>query len=190
MEKITIEANLREHTGSSASRRLRLAGRTPGIIYGANTDAVQIELHHNNLYHSLLKEGFRSSILDIKIGEKIEKALLRDYQMHPYKKIVMHIDFQRIDQNAPITMKVPVHYSGEEISPAVKTGGALITHVQNQIEIRCLPKDLPQYIDVDLSKLELGQSVHAKDVVLPANVNLSISAEHENTVLVIMSTAE
>jgi large subunit ribosomal protein L25 len=87
-------------------------------------------------------------------------------------------------------MKVPVHYSGEEISPAVKTGGALITHVQNQIEIRCLPKDLPQYIDVDLSKLELGQSVHAKDVVLPANVNLSISAEHENTVLVIMSTAE
>jgi large subunit ribosomal protein L25 len=183
-----FKATKRETQGSGASRRLRRSGKTPGIVYGANQAALGIELDHNDLFHALQKEGFHSSILDLDIDGKIEKVLLRDVQMHPYKRLVMHIDFQRINENVAITMKVPLHFSGEDIAPAVKTGGGLITHVHTDIEIRCLPAYLPPFIACDLSKLELGQSVHAKDLVLPEHVSLSTTAENENPVLVIITT--
>jgi len=182
--QLKFSASKRENKGSSASRRLRLTGKTPGIVYGSTAEPLSIELNHNDLFHALLKEEFHSSILDIEIDGNVEKVLLRDFQMHPYKKLVMHVDFQRVDNNTEITVKVPVHFMNEELSPAVKTGGGLVTHVQNEIEIRCFPNNLPQFITHDLSKLELGQSIHAKDLELPANVALSPTAEHDNSVLV------
>ncbi len=190
MEALSFKAELRTEKGSSASRRLRLSGNVPGIVYGAEQDVTAISINHKDLFYALHKEAFRSSILQMHLGDKTEKVLLRDFQMHPYKRLVMHIDFQRIDSNVAITMNVPLHYSGEEISPAVKTGGGLVTHVQNQIEIRCLPDDLPAFISVDLSKLELGNSIHAKDLNLPEKVSLSIASENENPVLVIIAASK
>jgi large subunit ribosomal protein L25 len=190
METLSFKAELREEKGSSASRRLRLSGGVPGIVYGAEKDATSISINHKDLFYALHKEAFRSSILNMHLGDKIEQVLLRDFQMHPYKRLVMHIDFQRIDANVAITMNVPLHYSGEEVSPAVKTGGGLVTHVQNKVEVRCLPADLPTFISVDLSKLELGHSIHAKDLTLPEKVSLSITAENENPVLVIVAAAK
>ena len=188
--ELSFNAVKRETQGSSASRRLRIAGNTPGIVYGANQQPTSIELNHKDLFYALQKEEFHSSILDMNLDGKVEKVLLRDYQMHPYKRVVMHVDFQRIDVNIPIVMNVPIHFHGEETSPAVKTAGGLVTHVQNQVEVRCLPANLPKFIEFDLSKLELGQSIHAKDLVLPEGVSLSISAENENTVLVIVAAAK
>ncbi|MFM2345114.1 MAG: hypothetical protein RLZZ210_1727 [Pseudomonadota bacterium] len=186
--ELSFNAAKRENQGSGASRRLRIAGNTPGIVYGANQEPTSIELNHKELFYALQKEEFHSSILAMNLDGKVEQVLLRDYQMHPYKRVVMHVDFQRIDANTPIVMNVPVHFHGEEVSPAVKTGGGLVTHVQNQVEVRCLPADLPKFIEFDLSKLELGQSVHAKDLTLPANVSLGIGAE--TTVLVIVAAAK
>ena len=150
--------------GTGASRRLRNAGKTPGIIYGGTEAPKAIELDHNALYHALRKEAFHSSILDIEVAGKTEKALLRDYQMHPFKPLVLHIDFQRVDAKQKIHMKVPLHFTNAEVSPAVKLGGAIISHVATELEISCLPADLPEFIQVDLAKLEVGQSIHVKDV--------------------------
>ncbi len=189
MEALSFNAVKRETKGSGASRRLRISGDTPGIVYGGNQEPATIQINHKDLFYALQKEEFHSSILDMNLDGKSEKVLLRDYQMHPYKKVVMHVDFQRIDENTVIVMNVPIHFHGEEVSPAVKTGGGLVTHVQNQVEVRCLPADLPKFIEFDLSKLELGQSVHTKDLALPSGVSLSISAENENSVLVIVAAA-
>ncbi len=188
--QLEFSVNQRHNKGTGASRRLRRSGKTPGIVYGTKTTPMQIEIDHNTIFHALLKEEFHSSILSLNIDGNVEKVLLRDYQMHPYKRQVVHIDFQRIDQNTFITVKVPLHFSGEEISPAVKTGGGLVSHVQNDIEIRCLPVNLPKFIACDLSKLENGQSIHAKDLSLPEGVSLSVSAEHDNSVLVVVSATK
>ncbi len=173
----------RSMQGTGASRRLRNSGKTPGIVYGGSGEPKLIELDHNALWHALKKEAFHASILDMELAGQTSKVLLRDYQMHPFKQLVLHIDFQRVEANTVLHMKVPLHYSGEENSPAVKGDKCLINHVVNEIEVACLPADLPEFIAVDLSKLESGKSLHLNDIVLPNGVK-AITHGKPNPVLV------
>ena len=160
----------RTEQGSGASRRLRNAGQTPGIVYGGTSAPLNIALDHNALYHALKKEAFHSSILDMEFEGKAEKVLLRDFQMHAYKQLVLHVDFQRVDPNQKIHMKVPLHFVNAEVSPAVKLSAGVISHVINELDISCLPKDLPEFIEVDLSTMQAGTSLHVSDLKLPAGV--------------------
>ena len=170
----------RKEQGSGASRRLRNAGQTPGIIYGGSAAPVAIALDHNALYHALKKEAFHSSILDMEIDGKVEKVLLRDFQVHAYKQLVMHADFQRVDAKQKIHVKVPLHFVNAEISPAVKLNSAVISHVMNELDISCLPGDLPEFVEVDLSKVEAGASVHLSDLKLPKGVSAVLHGGQEN----------
>ena len=155
--------------GTGASRRLRNAAKVPGIVYGAGTPTM-IELDHNALYFALKKEAFHSSILDMELAGKTQKVLLRDFQMHAWKPIVMHIDFQRVDEATRLRKKVPLHFSGEENSPAVKTDKCLVSHVATELEIECLASQLPEFVTIDLSGLVKNQSLHASDLKLPEGI--------------------
>jgi len=173
----------RTKQGTGASRRLRITGRTPGIVYGGTSDPQNIELDHNALWHALKKEAFHSSILEMELNGASSQVLLRDVQMHPFKQLVLHIDFQRVDANTTLHMKVPLHFSGEENSPAVKADGCLINHVINELDIACLPANLPESIRVDLSGLKKGTSLHLNDITLPEGVK-AITHGKLNPVLV------
>ena len=162
----------RQAQGTGASRRMRNAGKVPGIVYGGEQKPQLIELDHNALYHALKKEQFHSSILDLTVGEQQTKVLLKAYQVHPFRPQVLHVDFMRVAADRKISMKVPLHFKGAEESPAVKLEGAMITHVINEIEVSCLPADLPEFIEVDLSGLSKGHSLHANDLKLPAGVTV------------------
>ena len=157
--------------GTGASRRLRNTQKVPGIVYGAGTPAM-IELDHNALFFALKKEAFHSSLLDMELGGKTEQVLLRDYQMHPFRPIVLHNDFQRVDATTKVTKKVPLHYEGEENSPAVKTDACVVNHIVNELNIQCLASQLPEFISVDLSGLVKGQSLHVSDIKLPAGTKV------------------
>ena len=168
MKFVAFERNLQ---GTGASRRLRLAGKVPGIVYGAGEPKL-IEVDHNALYFALKKEAFHSSILEMELAGSVQKVLLRDFQVHAWKQQVLHIDFQRVDDTTRLHKKVPLHFSGEENSVAVKTDKCLVSHVANEIEIECLATQLPEFIEVDLSGLTKGQSLHATDIKLPAGIKL------------------
>jgi large subunit ribosomal protein L25 len=155
--------------GTGASRRLRIAGKVPGIVYGAGTPAM-IELDHNALYFALKKEAFHSSILEMELGGQVQKVLLRDFQMHAWKQQVLHIDFQRVDESTRLRKKVPLHFTGEENSQAVKTDKSLISHVKTELEIECLASQLPEFVTIDLSGLVKGQSLHVSDLKLPEGI--------------------
>jgi len=159
----------RTQQGTGASRRLRHAAKVPGIVYGAGTPTM-IELDHNALYFALKKEAFHSSILEMELAGATQKVLLRDFQMHAWKQQVMHVDFQRVDETTRLRKKVPLHFSGEDNSPAVKTDKCLISHVATDLEIECLASQLPEFVDIDLSALVKGQSLHASDLKLPAGI--------------------
>jgi large subunit ribosomal protein L25 len=165
-----VVAFARTLQGTGASRRLRKAGQTPGIIYGGAAAPELIALDGNALYHALKKEAFHGSILDLEIDGKAQKVLLRDFQMHAYKQLVLHADFQRVDGSQPIHTKVTLHFINADISPAVKLNGAVVSHVLNELEVSCLPGQLPEFINVDLSKLEADASIHVSDLVLPEGV--------------------
>lgn len=177
----------RAKQGTGASRRLRITGRTPGIVYGGTGEPSLIELDHNALWHAIKKETFHASVLEMEMGGKTEKVLLRDLQMHPFKQQVLHIDFQRVDARTRLTMKVPLHYSGEEESPAVKVENCLVNHVLTELSISCLPKDLPEFIDINLSGLKKGTSLHVKDITLPKGVKFVAKGGQDNPVLVSVS---
>jgi len=177
----------RAKQGTGASRRLRITGRTPGIVYGGTGEPSLIELDHNALWHAIKKEAFHASVLEMELGSQTEKVLLRDLQMHPFKQLILHIDFQRVDAKTRLTMKVPLHYSGEEESPAVKTENCLVNHVMTDLSISCLPKDLPEFIAVDLSGLKKGSPLHLKDITLPKGVKF-VAKGQENPVLVSVSS--
>ena len=155
--------------GTGASRRLRNAAKVPGIVYGAG-EPKMIELDHNALFFALKKEAFHSSILEMELAGKTEKVLLRDFQMHAWKPIVMHVDFQRVDETTRLRKKVPLHFAGEENSPAVKTDKCLVSHVMTDLEIECLASQLPEFVAIDLSHLVKGQSLHVSDLKLPAGI--------------------
>ena len=174
----------RAKQGTGASRRLRIAGRTPGIVYGGEVPALQIEIDHNTMWHALKKEAFHSSVLDMEVDGQEHKVLLRDVQMHPFKQLILHIDFQRVDATTKLHMKVPLHYSGDENSPAVKTDGCIANHVITEIDVLCLPADLPEFIAVDLSRLKKNASLHLADVALPKGVTAVTRGSNKNPVLV------
>ncbi len=180
-----VVATSRQTQGSGASRRLRRAGQVPGIVYGGTGAPTAIQIEHNPLWHALHKEAFHSSILDLEIDGKSEKVLLRDFQNHPYKQLIMHIDFQRVNAQEKIHMRVPLHFHGEENSPAVKLSAGLVSHVITELDVTCLPGDLPEFISVDLSGLEAGKSVHVSDLKLPAGVT-PVSHEDPAVVTVIV----
>ncbi|AOJ70934.1 MULTISPECIES: 50S ribosomal protein L25/general stress protein Ctc [Burkholderia] len=173
----------RQQQGTGASRRLRNAGKTTGIVYGGETAPQMIELDHNALWHALKKEAFHSSILDLEVAGKSQRVLLRDVQYHPFRQLVLHVDFQRIDPKKKLHTKVPLHFLNAETSPAVKLSSAVVSHVVTEIEIECLPADLPEFLEVDLSKIEAGQSLHAKDIALPNGVALTAHGDAENPVV-------
>lgn len=169
---IEISATTRKTQGTGASRRLRLANLVPGIVYGTG-DAAMIELDHNTLYYALKKEAFHASVLTLDLDGKKQSVLLRDFQMHPYRQQVQHIDFQRVDAKKKIHMRVPLHFINADVAPGVKTSGGIVSHVLSELHIACLPADLPTSITVDLSSLALGHSIHVSDVQLPKGVEVA-----------------
>ena len=179
----------RAKQGTGASRRLRNTGRTPGIVYGGTVDTTLIEIDHNALWHAIKKEAFHASVLDMELAGKEHKVLLRDVQMHPFKQLILHIDFQRVDENTKLHMKVPLHFSGDELSPAVKTDGCIANHVVTEIEVLCLPKDLPEFIAVDLSHLKKGASLHLNDIVLPKGVTAVTHGKNNPVVVSVVAIA-
>ena len=174
----------RAKQGTGASRRLRNSGKTPGIVYGGAAEPQLIEVDHNALWHALKKEAFHSSVLDMELNGQTSKVLLRDVQYHPFKQLVLHIDFQRVDEKTKLHMKVPLHYSGAEESPAVKVDKCLVTPVMTELDVSCMPSDLPEFIAVDLSNLQKNVSLHLKDVKLPKGVSAVTRGAKNNPVLV------
>jgi large subunit ribosomal protein L25 len=172
MASIEFTAFARNTEGRGASRRMRKSGKAPGIVYGGKGEPTPIELDHNALIHALRNEAFHASILTMKLDGGATKVLLRDVQMHPFKNEVMHVDFQRIDENRKIHMKVPLHFINAEVSPAVKVSGAIVSHVMTEVDVNCLPKDLPEFIQVDLSELDTGHSLHVSALKLPDGVTV------------------
>lgn len=181
--KIEITATARTEEGTGASRRLRGRGLTPGIVYGAGKPAQPIQLDHNALSRHLKMEAFHASILTMKVGSDVQQVLLRDVQMHPFRQMVLHVDFQRVAADQKIHMKVPLHFTSAENAPGVKFGHGIISHVLNEIDIVCLPAALPEFVEVDLSAIELGQSVHLADLKMPPGVESVQLAKGDNAVV-------
>ncbi len=168
--QIEIIANTRDTKGTGASRRLRRAGKVPGIVYGGGKDAVSIELDHKALFLQFRHEAFHASILNLNLDGKKEQVLLRDYQMHPVRTEIAHIDFQRVSTTEKIHVKVPLHFVNAEVSPGVKLNGGIVTHILTEADVSCLAKDLPEFVEVDLSKAEAGQTIHLSEIKLPKGV--------------------
>lgn len=180
----------RAKQGTGASRRLRNTGRAPGIVFGGNAAPTTIELDHNALWHALKKEAFHASILDMELGGKVEKVLLRDVQYHPFKPLVLHVDFQRVDEKTRLRKKVPLHFVGAEESPAVKNDKCLVNHVLTEIEIECLATQLPEHIEVDLSKVENGATIHTSDLKLPNSVKIVTHGRKDITIATVVEPVE
>lgn len=170
---IEVNATARSTQGKGASRRLRHAQRVPGVVYGGGQEAQSIEVDHKEIKMHLKAESFHASILMLNIGGQKQQVLLRDYQMHPWRQDVMHIDFQRVAQDRKIHMKVPLHFVNAEIAPGVKTGGGSVNHVLTEIDVSCLPGDLPNYIEVDLANMQVGHSIHLSELKFPNGVESS-----------------
>ena len=184
--KIAIKAEPRKLQGTGASRRLRRTDKVPGILYGGGKEATPIELDHKDLFFKLKQEAFHASILDMEVGSEKSQVLLRDYQMHPFQQRVLHADFQRVAADKKIHMRVPLHFVNAEISPGVKVAGGLVQHVMNELEVRCLPKDLPEFITVDLANLQAGHSMHLSSLTLPAGVEAIVPKGEDPTVATVV----
>jgi len=182
-----IKVETRKDEGKGASRRLRRGGFVPAIVYGGELKPVSIQIEHNTVWHASQNEWFYSSILDLSLGGDVQRVLLRDMQRHPFKQLVLHLDFQRVNENEAIRVRVPLHFLNQESSPAGKASGVVITHELNEVEIACLPKDLPEYVEVDLSGLNTGDIIHLSELSLPAGVEipeLRLGKEHDHAVVV------
>ena len=173
--------------GTGASRRLRNADKVPGIVYGAGSTPAMIALDHNALFFALKKEAFHSSILEMELAGKTEQVLLRDYQFHPFRPIVLHIDFQRVDATTKVTKKVPLHFIKQDESPAVKIDKCVVNHIVTELRIQCLASELPEFLTVDLGSLARGQSLHVNDIALPSGIKV-VTQGKPNPVLVSVST--
>ncbi len=184
--KIAIKAEPRSVQGTGASRRLRRESKVPGILYGAGKDAQAIEVDHKDLWFKLKTEAFHASILDMEIGAEKAQVLLRDYQMHPFRPLILHVDFQRIAADRKIHVKVPLHFVNAEISPGVKVAGGLVEHVMKELEVSCLPKDLPEFLEVDLATLQAGHSLHLSALKLPPGVEAAWPKGEDPTIATIV----
>jgi large subunit ribosomal protein L25 len=174
----------RAKQGTGASRRLRITGRTPGIVYGGAAAPLAIEVDHNALWHALKKEAFHASILHMDLNGTESPVLLRDVQMHPYKQLVLHVDFQRVDATTKLHMKVPLHFVGDAESPAVKTEGCIANHILNEIDVLCLPSDLPEFVTVDLSSMRKGAVLRLQDIPMPKGVKAVTHGQEKNPMVV------
>ena len=173
MAKFELNAEKRDAKGTSASRRLRSAGKVPAVMYGAGKDAAMLALDHDSLYHQVQNESFYTSILTVNMSGEKEQAVLRDIQMHPFKPRIQHLDLQRISATEKLHMHVPLHFINQEIAPGVKLQGGIVAHLMTEVDVTCLPHQLPEYLTVDLSSLSLGQSVHLTDLSLPEGVTIT-----------------
>jgi large subunit ribosomal protein L25 len=185
--KIEINAKERKSKGTGASRRLRHDGTTPGILYGGVKDAISLEIDSKELFMQFRHEAFHASILTLNLEGKKESVILRDFQMHPVRNNIQHIDFQRINENEKISVKVPFHFVNEDTAPGVKIEGGLVSHIMTEIDISCLPKDLPQYIEVDLGELAMGESIHLSQVTVPEGVELTSLTEENDPAITSIS---
>ncbi len=176
METFEIIAEPREDMGKGASRRLRREGKVPGVVYGGAKDAAPIMISHNDIFHHLENEAFYSHILTLKLGKAKEKVVLKDLQRHPYKPVVIHLDLQRIDEKEKLTMRVPLHFINEKICIGVRESGAVVSRVMNELEVSCLPKDLPEYIEIDLAEVNIGEGIHLSDLIMPEGVEITALA--------------
>jgi ribosomal protein L25, Ctc-form len=182
-----IKVERRTDEGKGASRRLRRAGKVPAIVYGGNLPPVSIQIDHAPVWVASQNEWFYSSILDLNLNGDIQKVLLRDIQRHPYKQLILHLDFQRVSEDEKLRTSVPLHFVNEDKSPAGKSSEVVVTHELNEVTVECLPKDLPEYIEVDLSELAVGQVIHLSDLKLPAGVelpDLKLGKEHDLAVVI------
>ena len=178
-DKFDLVAEIREDSGKGASRRLRRQNKVPAIIYGAGRPPRALTFDHNKVIHQLENESFYSSVLNIKVGEKSQAAILKDVQRHPAKPLVMHMDFQRVVEDQEIKMLVPIHFNGEDVAPGVKTGGGKVSHLITEVEVVCLPRYLPEYLDIDVSELELDEMLKLSDIQLPEGVSIPALAQGE-----------
>ena len=188
--QIEVIAFKRDAQGTGASRRLRRSGFVPAVVYGGEKAPAMIQLDHNALYHALRKESFHSSVLNIKVDGQVEMAVLRDVQMHPFKQQILHVDLQRVDKDHQIHVKVPLHFVNAELSPGVKLGGGIASHVLTELDVACLPGNLPEFIEVDMSALQVGQSIHLDDLKLPAGVEAVSHLKVENPVLASIASTQ
>ncbi|MCR6663013.1 MAG: 50S ribosomal protein L25/general stress protein Ctc [Luteimonas sp.] len=182
-----IQVERRMDEGKGASRRLRHAAKIPAIVYGGDLKPVSIQLDHEAVWLASQNEWFYSSILDLSLAGDIQKVLLRDIQRHPYKQLIMHLDFQRVNENETLRTAVPLHFLNEDKSPAGKSAEVVVTHELNEVVVECLPKDLPENIEIDLSNLSVGDIVHLSDIKLPAGVEipeLKLGKEHDVAVVI------
>lgn len=168
-----LTAEPREAMGTGASRRLRRSGKVPAIMYGASKEPISLALDHNQVYHNLENEAFHSSLISVKLGSTTEQAILRDVQMHPFKPRIIHVDLQRISATEKLHLRVPLHFVGAEISPGVKLQNGIVNHLMTEVDVSCLPTNLPEYLEVDLSGLNLHESVHLSDLKAPAGVEIT-----------------
>lgn len=188
-----VPVEFRADEGKGASRRLRAAGKVPAILYGGGQAPRALQMDMVQAYRYAQNEWFYTSILELDVGNETQKALLRDLQRHPYKPMLMHIDFQRVSETEPVRLRVPLHFLNQEGSPAGKMAGALILHELNDVEISCLPKDLPEYLEIDLADLKVGDTIHVSDIKLPAGVeipSLKLGREHDVAVVVARMAVE
>lgn len=181
--QIEVIARKRTAQGTGASRRLRTSGFVPGVIYGGKDEPVAIEIEHEKVWHQLRKEAFHASILSLDLDGKKQQVLLRAVNMHPFRAQVQHLDFQRVVADQKIHMKVPLHFTSADESPAVKLSSALISHIMNEVDIRCLPADLPEFVLVDLSQITVGHSIHARDLVMPKGVEIVLKGKENPAVV-------
>jgi len=186
-----INVERREDAGKGASRRLRRAGHVPAIVYGGGLDPVSIQLSHNDVWLASQHEWFYSTILNLSLGGDIQKVLLRDLQRHPYKQQILHLDFQRVDENALLRTAVPLHFLNQDKSPAGKSAEVVVTHELTEVEVLCLPKDLPEALEIDLSDLKLGDVIHLSNIPVPKGVEipaLKLGKEHDVAVVIARHT--
>lgn len=182
----TIEVQLRKTGGKGASRRLRNAGKVPAIVYGGELGPKSIEIHHNTVWLMSQNEWFYSAILDLSLDGDVQPVLLRDMQRHPFKQQILHLDFQRVNLNEAIRVRVPIHFLNEDSSPAGKASGVVVSHAMTEIEVSCLPRNLPEFIEVDLGELKTGDIIHLSDIKLPDGVEipeLKLGKEHDHAVV-------
>jgi large subunit ribosomal protein L25 len=184
--KIAIKAEPRSVQGTGASRRLRRESKVPGVVYGAGKDAQAIQLDHKDLWFKLKTEAFHASILDMEVGSEKSQVLLRDYQMHPFRPLILHADFQRVAADKKIHMRVPLHFINEATAPGVKVAGGVVEHVMKELEVSCLPKDLPEFVEVDLGTLQAGHSLHLSAVKLPDGVEALVPKGEDPTIATIV----
>ncbi len=185
---IELNAELRTDTGKGASRRLRHANKVPAIVYGAGKDPENLTLEQKDVQYELQHEAFFTQVLELNVGGKKQDVVLRDLQHHPYKQDILHMDFQRVEAKKEMHVNVPLHFINEDIAPGVKTEGGAISHVVTEVEVVCLPKDIPEFIEVDLGELHMGEIVHLSDLKMPAGVEvfaLKQGEEHDSAIATI-----